>query len=149
MWILGGDEAKKQDEIVKQTTDEVVSQEHSVLAPAQLQKMIESNQQKRKGGLKKAPRLVGSDISDFGDCAIQLNAADMEHHFSRSALEDEHDLAKSNKKTSWSDESGQDLVQYIGDDVSVHFHFLVFLLKHWIGSHSRAMTIVFFRRLFS
>lgn len=144
MWILGGDEAKKQEEKEKQTNDEVVSQEHSVLAPAQLQKMIESNQQKRKGGLKKAPRLVGSDISDFGDCAIQLNAADMEHHFSRSALEDEYDLAKSNKKMSWSDESGQDLVQYIGDDVSVSFYFLVFSLKHWIGSRSKAMTMGFF-----
>ena len=120
MWILGGHEAKKQQEEEEKTRqkDDENYLKNTRPPPAQLQKMIESNQQKRRGIMKKTPRLVGSDISDFGDCAIQLNAAEMEHHFAFSTPKDDYDLKKNNKRMSWSDESGQDLVQYIGNDVS-------------------------------
>lgn len=122
MWILGGNEAKKQQEEEKtRPKDDEDSLKNARPPPAQLQKMIESNQQKKRGIMKKTPRLVGSDISDFGDCAIQLNAAEMEHHFAFSTSQDDYDLKKSNKRMSWSDESGQDLVQYIGNDVSPQF----------------------------
>lgn len=116
-WMLGGQDAKKQQEEQEQRPHSDAPKEHA-LPPAQLQKMIETNQQRKKGIIKKFPRLVGSDISDFGDCAIQLNAAELEHHFASSTMEDEYDLKRANKRMSWSDESGKDLVEYIGDKVS-------------------------------
>lgn len=115
MWILGGDEAKKQEE------QEQMKEQMGITdpKPASLNKMIENNR-KRKAGKKTAPRLIGSDISDFGDCAIQAEAELMANlQLNDGVTTGVTTLQRrGSKRLSWSDESGQSLVDYV-DETSV------------------------------
>lgn len=111
MWALGGDEAKRQEEEQRDRQAKHGGEEEPPIPPTQLQQMISHNRMKKKGK-KMPPRLIGSDLSDFGHLAIQ----------SESDIEDTEDDAggglKRNKKMSWSDESGQSLCE-VADEVSL------------------------------
>jgi hypothetical protein len=131
MWALGGDEAKKREEeeqrkrqvkeqLEGETAESAPSEEKSVPS-MQLQQMIEHNRNK-KMGKKMFPRMVGSDLSDFGDLATASDSTFCD-------TDDECDCGdggglRRTKKMSWSDESGKDLCEMI-NEVSKCCHTMV------------------------
>lgn len=130
MWALGGDEAKKKEaeeqrKAIEETfaVEEQESEDKPINA-AQLQLMIEQNRNRKKGK-KKIPDLIGSDISDFGDLAIIHSEASNYDDSEREDCDFGGGL-KRTKKTSWSDQSGQDLCEVI-DEVS----YPLFLPEFW------------------
>mmetsp|Transcript_32135 Transcript_32135/g.53096 ORF Transcript_32135/g.53096 Transcript_32135/m.53096 type:complete len:163 (-) Transcript_32135:1280-1768(-) len=131
MWVLGADEAKKkEEEQQKRELKEQLEGEHNssssggehessssekkTIPSKQLHQMITYTQNKRMRK-KMPPRMVGSDLSDFGDLAIAME----ESKFADS--DSEYDIRayglRRSKKMSWSDESGKDLCE-IKNEVS-------------------------------
>jgi hypothetical protein len=121
MWALGGHDAKKREEedqkrfVKEQLEGECpISSEERPIYTAELQKMIEQNRNK-KMGKKMPPRMIGSDLSDFGDLSIHPSETDLEEKENDSQMGSNR--LKRAKKMSWSDESGQSLCEYL-DEVS-------------------------------
>lgn len=119
MWILGGSKAKEEEQKVKEMLN-AADGEDAGSSWADDSRSSQSNRyalnvEQSNGRLKKtAPRLIGSDISDFEECAVQAEALSIRSSDStRKGLSD----LRNSKKMSWSDESGQSLVEYI-DEVS-------------------------------
>lgn len=124
MWMLGGDEAKKreEEEQLKKDLFAGVGSDSSSSQPAvelYRKPLHQSSQLKRfenmKMGKKSAPLLLGSDISDFGECAIEEEAREAKRLDKQRAFD-----FKKSRKMSWSDETGQDLVEYV-EEVSWTF----------------------------
>ena len=120
MWALGGDEAKKKEAQEQRNAleehCEVEDQESDdkPINAAQLQLMIEQNRN-RKNGKKKVPYLIGSDISDFADLAMVESESSANCDDSERENCDLGGGLKRTKKTSWSDQSGQDLCEVIDE----------------------------------
>lgn len=127
MWALGGDEAKKREEeeqrkreVKEQLEGEAestTSSEDKPVPSMQLQQMIAHNRNK-KMGKKMPPRMIGSDLSDFGDLAIASESKFCD-------TDDECDCGdggglRRTKKMSWSDESGKDLCEVINETSVLH-----------------------------
>jgi hypothetical protein len=106
MWVLGGSKAMEEDEkdqMMIDSENDGTSRHHN--------HRHSLNMKETNGKLKKtAPRLIGSDISEF---AAEAEALSLEG----CSLQEYSDLRKS-RKMSWSDESGQDLCQYIGESTT-------------------------------
>lgn len=114
MWILGGHHSKEQDE-----EEQPRRQAHNLLAAAvddetsDRQPLRSSNTSLRKmpskSVLKKsAPSMIGSEISEVGECLEALDGMLLDGGQTRP-------LKRCKKELSWSDESGQSLVEYIGE----------------------------------
>jgi hypothetical protein len=123
MWVLGGSKAMEEDEkdqMMIDSENDGTSRHHN--------HRHSLNMKETNGKLKKtAPRLIGSDISEF---AAEAEALSLEG----CSLQEYSDLRKS-RKMSWSDESGQDLCQYI-EEVSL-FYFRIL----WKGGFEFSFVI--------
>jgi hypothetical protein len=102
MWILGGDQAKEEERRRSMESDGEPTQSHSSLLQNQ-------SRRPRKSALKKSsPSLAGSDISDIGSCSEVLDGMHL--------ITPNRPLKHGKKELSWSDESGQSLVEIVGQD---------------------------------
>ena len=112
MWILGGSKAMDEEQKLKEMLN-AADGEDAGASWADDSRSSQSNRyalnvEQTNGRLKKtAPRLIGSDISDFGECAVQAEA------LSRNSSDSTRKGLRDSRKMSWSDESGQSLVEYI------------------------------------
>ena len=110
MWVLGGSKAMEEDEKDQMIMD---SEDDCTSTSRNNNNRHSLNMEETNGKLKKtAPRLIGSDISEF---AAEAEALSLEG----CSLQEYSGLRKS-RKMSWSDESGQDLCHYI-EEVSLFY----------------------------
>lgn len=123
MWILGGSKAMEEEEKQKEMLY-IAEGEDAGTSSADDSLSLQSNRYalnvgQTNGRLKKtAPRLIGSDISDFGELALREDAQDEDlYRTSSGNVRKGLSTLRNTKKMSWSDESGQSLVEYI-DEVS-------------------------------
>jgi hypothetical protein len=154
MWILGGDEAQKREEQEKQKAMEKeligessseVDGELDSLPSLQLQQLIDRNKEAMSGlalQKKKPPSMIGSDISDFGDCAL-VEEAEIARPDSSDSRDGpiQHATLKRTKKMSWSDESGHRLAVYMDEEVSLLFGSYMYCSEVSLGSLVAFWTI--------
>jgi len=127
MWMFGGSKAiEEEQQELEQRQMNVGMTEQSSCSPSRQHlngssllkpngmRRCSSNLNKRvpsKSALKKsAPSLVGSEISDVGECSEALEGMHLVD--SHGML---HSFKRRKKELSWSDESGQSLVEYVGE----------------------------------
>lgn len=122
MWVLGGSEAIEEDEKEK---EQMMTDEDDCTSMSRSSNPRHAlNMEEENGKLKKAaPRLIGSDLSEFGECAAEAEALSLQT--SSSLKSSSHSLRKS-RKMSWSDESGQKLCEYI-EEVSSSYRILYYV----------------------
>jgi hypothetical protein len=116
MWILGGERAKKEEEKLQRqqvvsTLSEGTNDANDTVPPPAIKRSKFSSKQPMKSALKgAAPSLVGSEVSDVGECAAAMDGMVIDAQSFSS-------LKKNRKELSWSDEvSGQELCVTIGGD---------------------------------
>ena len=114
MWVLGGskamEEEKKQKE--KLTDDDGTTYGISRTLTSHQTTRNPLNMKEMDGKMKKtAPRLIGSDLSDFGECAAEAESLSLSK--SSSLQESSSKSLRKSRRMSWSDESGENLCEYI------------------------------------
>lgn len=136
MWVLGGSKAMEEDEKEKAQMVMMDCEDDGSTMSRNPNNRHALNMEESNGKLKKtAPRLIGSDISEFGECAAEAESLSL--HVERCSLQESRCLRNS-RRMSWSDESGQDLCQYI-EEVSSFYTSLervvrrlfIFTCNHW------------------
>lgn len=112
LWIVGGKEAQADEEEQKLATVD-----GTMTPPNQF---YSSHGRRLKSSLKKGtPNLVGSDLSDVGACSEALDGMHLVDSSPPGTLK------KRKKQLSWSDESGQSLVEVLDNhEVSVRTRFV-------------------------
>jgi hypothetical protein len=130
MWFLGGDASRKEEEEARRRQDMLLFSDcktHSSDASLTASSRSSKTRPMKSALKKKAPHMIGSEVSDFGDlsealseyggisdAALQLADLDITRNPSSSSSSSaQHSSLKMRKKElSWSDESGHDLVNY-------------------------------------
>lgn len=132
MWIVGGSRAVEEEE--KHKEQKLADGEDDRTSTSRSQQQAprhELNMEEVNGRLKKtAPRLIGSDISEFGECAAEMESLSLQKSSLRKSSS--KSLRKS-RKMSWSDESGQSLCEYI-EEVSYFYCENIVLFPSGIGA---------------
>jgi len=109
MWVLGGSKAMEEEEKEKELM--LIDGEDDGTSTSRSTRHV-LNMEEVNGKLKKtAPRLIGSDISEFGECAAEAEALALQR--SSSLRRSSSKGLRKSRKMSWSDESGQNLCEYI------------------------------------
>ena len=128
MWLLGGDAAKKQEEEQRRqdTAAAMIVEGANSDALSSISNKCTSKARLRRSSLKKAPHLIGSEVSELGELSDPLG-----NEAAATALPDLH-LQRSTgsssssgsavslkrqrrkKQLSWSDETGHDLAMFLG-----------------------------------
>lgn len=147
MWVLGGSKAMEEEEKQKELIDSEENDGTCTSRPQQGDPRHELNMEEVNGRLKKtAPRLIGSDISEFGECAAEADST-LSLQRSSSLRKTSSKGLRKTRKQSWSDESGQKLCEYI-EEVSLFsiFHSEITLFIYGIGTGSKDTFLFFFVR---
>mmetsp|Transcript_2805 Transcript_2805/g.4112 ORF Transcript_2805/g.4112 Transcript_2805/m.4112 type:complete len:317 (-) Transcript_2805:220-1170(-) len=160
MWILGGDEAKKREEEdkLKEELFEAESDGSSSLKSSsenlRRSALHQSAQLKRfdeiKKGKKLPPRLLGSDISDFGDCAIaEEEEADRSLQQQANNRDRQNSIPnlKKSRKMSWSDETGHALAEYVNESMKREPSSASSLVSSVASSHAKPIKSAMKRSL--
>jgi len=114
MWVLGGSKAMEEEEKEKELM--LIDGEDDGTSTSRSTRHV-LNMEEVNGKLKKtAPRLIGSDISEFGECAAEAEALALQR--SSSLRRSSSKGLRKSRKMSWSDESGQNLCEYIEESTT-------------------------------
>mmetsp|Transcript_16975 Transcript_16975/g.28827 ORF Transcript_16975/g.28827 Transcript_16975/m.28827 type:complete len:285 (-) Transcript_16975:1497-2351(-) len=115
MWVLGGNEALRQEEEIQGTRSGGFGSKLGSLPPSPSIPSYVGRSRGMKDLRKTKPYLIGSDLSEIGEFVESEEASLSELFRNRCLTEKSVDLSRGKKRMSWSDEIGQDLVQFMDE----------------------------------